>query len=181
MRSACQKTWRTFSAESSAARNGGIRRQFLRPLRGPQGRLTTAPWQNRTSPAGGTPPAMRAGASGRASTGREFLDGFSGQRLTADTPLAARNFGNLYPGHAAHVFAFDGNHRVRQFLDDLLLLLGVEDFLDQMDLDQWHCSAPRFGLVRARLATRMHLAVHESFQSPMIYSCGGHEMLARHA
>jgi len=44
-------------------------------------------------------------------------------------------------------FPFDGDHRVREFRNDLLLLGGCEDFLDQLYLNQWHCFSSLIELV----------------------------------
>src|SRR5882672_12613047 len=86
-----------------------------------------------------SPPAMQGpSASGHLSAGREILDGFGGQRLTADAPIAARDFGSLDPGDAAHVLAFDRHHGVGEFADHLALLLGIEHVLDDVNLYQRH-------------------------------------------
>jgi hypothetical protein len=42
------------------------------------------------------------------------------------SPLAT--FRNLDPSHAAHILAFDRRYRVGQFLDHLMLLLGMNTF-----------------------------------------------------
>src|SRR5437879_13245150 len=77
-------------------------------------------------------------ASGHLSSSRELLDGFRGERLTADAPIAARDFGNLDPGDAAHGLAFDRHHGVRELADHLTLLLGIEHVLDDVNLYQRH-------------------------------------------
>lgn len=103
------------------------------------------------------------------SAGGEFLNRFGGQRLAADAPLAATYFGDLHPGHPSHVLAFDRDHGIGQFLDDLPLLLRVEHFFDQMDLYQWHCRAP---LRRPRpsevTGDSMYAAANQDFQKAMI-------------
>jgi hypothetical protein len=57
-------------------------------------------------------------------------------------PLAT--FRNLDPSHAAHILAFDRRYRVGQFLDHLMLLLGIEHVLDEMNFYQWHCRPPKW-------------------------------------
>src|SRR5207244_13359775 len=86
-----------------------------------------------------SPPTMQGeSSSGHLSSGCEILDGFGGQRLTADAPIAARDFGNLDPGDAAHALAFDRHHGVRELADHLALLLGIEHVLDDVNLYQRH-------------------------------------------
>src|SRR5688500_11943342 len=72
---------------------------------------------------------------------RECLDVFGAQRLAADAPVAARDLLDDYPGHRAHVLAFDRDHRVSEARDDLALLVGCEDVLDELDVDEWHRSS----------------------------------------
>ena len=72
-----------------------------------------------------------------------MLDHFGGHRLTADALFAARDFRNLDPSHAAHILAFDRDYRVGQFLDHLMLLLGIEHVLDEINFYQWHCRSPK--------------------------------------
>src|SRR6516225_8919893 len=103
--------------------------------------LVAAPHACAAGIAVGAIPFQRCQADGSSrgvSAGGEFLNRFGGQRLAADTPLAAGYFGDLHPGHPPHVLAFDRDHGISQFLDDLPLLLRVEHFFDQMDLYQWH-------------------------------------------
>jgi hypothetical protein len=73
-----------------------------------------------------------------------MLERFGGHRLTADALFAARDFRNLEPSHAAHILAFDRHYRVGQFLDHLMLLLGIEHVLDEMNFYQWHCRSPKW-------------------------------------
>jgi hypothetical protein len=40
------------------------------------------------------------------------------------------------PGDRAHVLAFDRDHPVSEALDDLALLVGREDVLDERDVDE---------------------------------------------
>src|SRR3954447_11439119 len=71
-------------------------------------------------------------------TGRECLHIGCTERLSADAPLAAAHLLDDHPGHAAHGLTLDLDHGVSQFLHNLLLLRGSEDFLDQAYLNQWH-------------------------------------------
>jgi hypothetical protein len=57
------------------------------------------------------------------------------------SPLAT--FRNLDPSHAAHILGFDRRYRVGQFLDHLMLLLGIEHVLDEMNFYRWHCRSPK--------------------------------------
>ena len=96
--------------------------------------LTAVPFACIAGTALGTIPFPRCqpdGSSRGASAGGKFLNRFGGQRLAADAPLAAGYFGDLHPGHPPHVLAFDRDHGIGQFLNDLSLLLGVEHFFDQ--------------------------------------------------
>src|SRR5262249_26236436 len=61
-------------------------------------------------------------SSPRGFAGGKGLDIGGGQRLAADPPVAALGFLDDHPGHRAHVFPFDGNHRVGELVDDLALL-----------------------------------------------------------
>src|SRR5690242_358733 len=74
-----------------------------------------------------------------ASTCGQFLYGLGRQRLAANAPLAAVDLKDFHPCHAAHIFTFDRNHGIGQFLNNLLFLLCVKDAFDQMDIDLWHC------------------------------------------
>src|SRR5437879_12136307 len=112
-----------------------------------------------------SPPAMQGeSASGHLSSGRKILDGFSGQRLTADAPIAARDFGNLDPGDAAHVLAFDRHHGVRELRDHLALLLGIEHVLDDVNLYQWHAVLLDGCLAKARAASTCTLRPAKAFR-----------------
>src|ERR687897_1932312 len=70
--------------------------------------------------------------------GREGLDVLGAQRLSAHAPVAACDLLDDDPGHRAHVLALDRDHRVGEALDDLALLVGREDVLDELDIDDWH-------------------------------------------
>jgi hypothetical protein len=124
---------------------GAPRRIYRRPRARSVQWLVAAPRACVAGIAVGAIPFQRCQADGSSpgvSAGSEFLNRFGGQRLAADAPLAAGYFGDLDPGHAPHVLAFDRDHGIGQFLDDLPLLLRVEHFFDQMDLYQWHCRTP---------------------------------------
>src|ERR687898_2337882 len=80
-------------------------------------------------------------SGGRRLSGRERLDVVGAQRLAADAPVAACDLLDDDPGHRAHILAFDRDHRVGEALDDLALLVGREDVLDELDVDEWHRSS----------------------------------------
>src|SRR5207249_4693571 len=61
-----------------------------------------------------------------------------GERVAADAPVAAFHFLDHAPGDAAHVLAFDRDHRVGQLADDLALLLLAEHVLDDANLNERH-------------------------------------------
>jgi hypothetical protein len=63
----------------------------------------------------------------------------SGLPPMPQSPLATPLYDD--PGHRAHVLAFDRDHRVGEALDDLALLVGREDVLDERDVDDWHGSS----------------------------------------
>src|SRR5450755_3159371 len=71
---------------------------------------------------------------------RECLEVVGGKGLTADAPLAAGDLLDDAPGELAHALALDRDHRVRDPFDDLPLLLGGEDTLDDLDLDERHAA-----------------------------------------
>src|SRR5215218_6785080 len=56
--------------------------------------------------------------------------------LAADPPVAAVDLLDRDPRDGAHGLALDLDHGVGQLLDHLLLLVGVEDALDQLDVDE---------------------------------------------
>jgi hypothetical protein len=60
----------------------------------------------------------------------------SGLPPMPQSPLATPLYDD--PGHRAHVLAFDRDHRVSEALDDLAFLVGREDVLDELDVDEWH-------------------------------------------
>jgi hypothetical protein len=86
----------------------------------------------------------RGPASRRLSSSCKILDGFGGEPLAADAPLAARDFWNSDPAYAAHVLAFDRHHRIGLFLNYLTLLLAIEYVLDRMNFYQSHCRSPQW-------------------------------------
>jgi hypothetical protein len=55
------------------------------------------------------------------------------------SPLATSS---TTPSELAHVLALDRDHRVGETLDDLALLRGRVDALDDLDLDEWHAGSP---------------------------------------
>jgi hypothetical protein len=66
---------------------------------------------------------MAVDASGGTAAGGDVLNGFGCQRLATYAPVAALYLCKLYPGHVAHVFAFDRDHGIGQFFNDLPFLL----------------------------------------------------------
>src|SRR5215217_2343197 len=82
-------------------------------------------------------------SGGRA--GRQRVDRLGGQSLPADRPVAALDLVDDAPRHAAHVLALDADHRVREPFGDLRLLLGREDALDELDVDEGHVPLLRRG------------------------------------
>src|SRR5437762_10089212 len=71
-----------------------------------------------------------------------FLDVGRGQRGAADRPFAAFDFLDAHPGHRPHRLAFDRDHRVGNLLDHALFLLGCENALDELDIDEGHGANP---------------------------------------
>src|ERR1700722_16991508 len=72
--------------------------------------------------------------------GGEGPDVLGGQWLARDSPVTAADFLDHDPGDLAHALAFDGDHRVGEFLDHPALLLGGEHVLDELDVDERHFS-----------------------------------------
>src|SRR6476661_3817044 len=70
------------------------------------------------------------------------LDVLGGEGLAADAPVAAGDLLDDAPGHGAHVLALDADHGVGQLAHDVLLLLGGEDALDELDVDERHGRSP---------------------------------------
>src|SRR5258706_299509 len=64
------------------------------------------------------------------------------QRVAGDAPVAALPLLDDNPGDRAHVLAFDLHHGVGQPTHHVLLLLGGEDPLDDLDVDERHILAP---------------------------------------
>src|SRR5690606_10766304 len=73
------------------------------------------------------------GSTNRSAAGESFHV-FGGQRLSCDPPVAAANLLDDTPGDGAHVLALDLHHGVGEVLDDLLLLLGAENALNELDV-----------------------------------------------
>src|SRR5438094_798437 len=65
-------------------------------------------------------------ARGWSSTARHGLDISSGQGLASDAPTPALDLFDDHPGDRTHRLALDGNHRVGE-LANHLLLLGVRE------------------------------------------------------
>src|SRR5262245_5468684 len=82
---------------------------------------------------------VRRGTSlSRGFTGGKCLHIGRGQRRAAHPPVPALDFFDDHPGHRAHGFPFDGNHRVGELPDDLALLRLREDAFNYFDLNQGH-------------------------------------------
>src|SRR5262249_54095956 len=62
----------------------------------------------------------------------------SGQSFAADAPVTAFHLFDHTPSDAAHVLAFDRDHRIGQFADDLVLLFLAEHVLDDANLNEGH-------------------------------------------
>ena len=75
---------------------------------------------------------------GRVGGNHADLGVVGGEGLAADGPVAALDLFDNHPGDLAHALAFDGDHRVGEFLDDPALLLGGEHVLDELDVDERH-------------------------------------------
>src|SRR5438445_742089 len=75
------------------------------------------------------------------------------RRRRRASKIAARDFGNLDPGDAAHALAFDRHHGVRELADHLALLLGIEHVLDDVNLYQRHVVLLDACLAEARAAS----------------------------
>jgi hypothetical protein len=65
-----------------------------------------------------------------------------GQRVAADSPVAAFNFLDDAPGDATHVFTLDRDHRVGELAYDLMLLLLIEHVFDDTNLNERHWTSP---------------------------------------
>src|ERR1700733_5133625 len=105
--------------------------------RSPGGRGTSAPRhaQRTIARRDAFPSRSRSPYGGGRLTGSERLHGLGGQRLAADSPIAALDFVDLHPSHAAHVLALDRYHRIGQSRDHLVFLLGSEHVLDDAYLN----------------------------------------------
>jgi hypothetical protein len=62
----------------------------------------------------------------------------SGQGFATDPPVTAFDLFDNAPGDAAHVFAFDRNHRIGEFADDLVLLFLAEHVFNHSNLNEGH-------------------------------------------
>src|SRR5687767_6558277 len=71
-------------------------------------------------------------------TGRQGFDVGGVQRVARDAPVAGGDLFDDAPGDRARVLAFDLHHRVGEAANDLLFLVGGEDALDDLHIDQWH-------------------------------------------
>jgi hypothetical protein len=60
------------------------------------------------------------------------------QRVAGDRPVAGGDLLDDAPGDRTHVLALDLHHRVGEPANDLLLLVGGEDILDDLHIDQGH-------------------------------------------
>lgn len=70
------------------------------------------------------------------------MDVRGAQLLAADGPVATLNFMDLDPGHAAHGFAFHGDHGFGDFADHVGLLVFGENVLDDIDGNERHILSP---------------------------------------
>src|SRR5688572_17349605 len=77
-------------------------------------------------------------ASAGIGTRRQGLDIGGVQRVAGDRPVAGGDLLDDAPGDRAHVLALDLHQRVGEPANDLLLLLGRKDILDDLHVDQWH-------------------------------------------
>src|SRR5262249_49692677 len=76
-----------------------------------------------------------------------------GQRRAAYPPIPALDFFDDHPGHRAHGFPFDGNHRFGELPDDLALLRLREDAFYHFDLNQGHVGL--LGKLRIPVTTQL--------------------------
>src|SRR4029077_1756340 len=83
-------------------------------------------------------PGHRCPSRGGSSTVRDGLDVTRGQGLPTDAPTPALDLFDDHPGDLAHLLALDGNHRVGELANHLLLLGVREDAFDELDLNKWH-------------------------------------------
>jgi hypothetical protein len=74
--------------------------------------------------------------------GGQRLDVRSFQRFAADRPVAAFELIDANPGDAAHILAFDLDHRRSNLSDEVLLLLGGENVLNHIDRNERHVISP---------------------------------------
>jgi hypothetical protein len=102
------------------------------------------------------------------SASREFLDRFGGQGLATNSPFAACHFRYFYPGYTSHVLAFDRDHGVSQFLDDLALLIRAEYFLNEVDLYQRHDRSPMFPSSERGALAKLPGAAKQIFEKALI-------------
>src|SRR5580704_7584145 len=74
--------------------------------------------------------------------GGQRLDVRSLQRLAADRPVTTFELIDANPGDAAHILAFDLDHRRSNLGDEVLLLLWGENVLDHIDCNERHVISP---------------------------------------
>src|SRR6188474_1038402 len=72
----------------------------------------------------------------------ERLDVCVGVSFTADAPISAFDFPDDYQRHRAQVLPFDRHHRVRDLVNDVLLLLRRENAFHDLNIYQWHIVLP---------------------------------------
>src|SRR4051794_16669793 len=118
-------------------------------LRCAGGSVTAALLGGNVRPAACATPSRWARAAGALAALRRLARGqrvhrLGGEALAADGPVAALDLVDHAPRDAAHVLAFDADHRVGEALGDLSLLLGREDALDEPDVDEGHVPLLRF-------------------------------------
>src|SRR5437016_14622582 len=70
--------------------------------------------------------------------GSERAHGLGGQQVSADPPVSTLDLVDHAPGDLPHVLPLDGDHGVREPLDNVVLLVFGEDSLDECHVDQWH-------------------------------------------
>ncbi len=80
----------------------------------------------------------RTGLCWSLSRHRHGLDVARGQGLPSDSPTAALHLFDNHPGYRSHFLALDGNHRVGELANHLLLLILGENAFDDLDLNEWH-------------------------------------------
>jgi hypothetical protein len=74
--------------------------------------------------------------------GGQRMDVGSFQRLAADRPVTTFELIDANPGDAAHILAFDLDHRRSNLSDEVLLLLGGENVPNHIDRNERHVISP---------------------------------------